>query len=60
LDYLAPEMLVTGHVHGHEVDLWAVGVLCYELLTGVSPFAPRDNFTNKDYVEKTTRENIKA
>lgn len=42
LDYLAPEMLEKGHKHDFTVDVWSVGVLAYELLTGLSPFAPRD------------------
>lgn len=36
-DYLAPEM-VDGSGHGKEVDLWALGVLAYELLVGRTPF----------------------
>jgi len=34
LDYLAPEMLEESHKHDYGVDIWAVGVLTYELLTG--------------------------
>mgnify|MGYP001810553895 CR=1 FL=1 len=26
--------------HDQNVDIWAVGVLLFELLTGMSPFAP--------------------
>ncbi|XP_063992606.1 aurora kinase B-like [Diachasmimorpha longicaudata] len=37
LDYLPPEM-VSGQSHDHTVDLWGVGVLCYECLTGKPPF----------------------
>mmetsp|Transcript_4303 Transcript_4303/g.6621 ORF Transcript_4303/g.6621 Transcript_4303/m.6621 type:complete len:349 (-) Transcript_4303:75-1121(-) len=37
LDYLSPES-VEGKEHGKEVDLWALGVLAYELLTGKCPF----------------------
>ena len=37
LDYLPPEM-VAGKTHNHTVDLWGVGVLCYELLVGHPPF----------------------
>lgn len=37
LDYLAPEMV--GEIpHSYQVDLWTVGVLAYELLTGMAPF----------------------
>lgn len=37
LDYLSPEM-VQGKPHNHTVDLWSIGVLCFELLSGVAPF----------------------
>lgn len=43
LDYIAPEMLEKKHKHDHNVDIWAVGVLTYELLTGMAPFSPRVN-----------------
>ncbi|XP_043251783.1 aurora kinase C-like [Colletes gigas] len=37
LDYLPPEM-VLGKTHDHTVDLWGLGVLCYECLVGTPPF----------------------
>ncbi|XP_055315645.1 ribosomal protein S6 kinase alpha-5-like [Sitodiplosis mosellana] len=39
MEYMAPEV-VRGGKNGHDVsvDWWSVGVLCYELLTGASPF----------------------
>ncbi|XP_068984043.1 aurora kinase C-like [Bombus flavifrons] len=37
LDYLPPEMVV-GKTHDHTVDLWGLGVLCYECLVGKPPF----------------------
>ncbi|KAL2920301.1 spindle assembly checkpoint kinase [Polyrhizophydium stewartii] len=37
LDYLPPEM-VEGKEHNEKVDLWSLGVLCYEFLVGVPPF----------------------
>lgn len=37
LDYLPPEM-VEGREHDRLVDLWSLGVLCYEFLVGAPPF----------------------
>lgn len=37
LDYLPPEM-IEGRMHDEKVDLWSVGVLCYEFLVGSPPF----------------------
>lgn len=41
LDYLSPEM-VGGEAHSSTVDLWSLGVLCYELLVGQPPFEARE------------------
>ncbi|KFH73691.1 AUR protein kinase [Podila verticillata NRRL 6337] len=41
LDYLAPEM-VEGREHSSQVDLWSLGVLCYEFLVGKPPFEVLD------------------
>ncbi|KAA0191238.1 hypothetical protein HAZT_HAZT001507 [Hyalella azteca] len=37
LDYLPPEM-VENKPHDEKVDLWSLGVLCYEFLCGSPPF----------------------
>ncbi|XP_043944922.1 aurora kinase A-B-like [Protopterus annectens] len=37
LDYLPPEM-IEGRMHDEKVDLWSIGVLCYEFLVGKPPF----------------------
>ena len=57
LDYLPPEMLTSTHIHDHMVDIWSIGVLTYELLTGRAPFMPLDTKNPKD-IERLTQENI--
>ncbi|XP_055348902.1 aurora kinase C-like isoform X2 [Paramacrobiotus metropolitanus] len=42
LDYLAPEM-VEGKSHDESIDIWCLGILTYELLTGRAPFHVKDN-----------------
>ena len=37
LDYVAPEMKDRG-TYSIEVDIWSIGVLTFELLTGTAPF----------------------
>lgn len=47
LDYLPPEMVENKH-HDASVDVWAIGVLIYEFLTGKPPFEHYDkNITFK-------------
>ncbi|KAJ1554136.1 spindle assembly checkpoint kinase [Cladochytrium tenue] len=43
LDYLPPEM-VEGKEHTAMVDLWSLGVLCYEFLVGVPPFEDHSGY----------------
>lgn len=43
LDYLPPEM-VEGRDHSDKVDLWSLGVLCYEFLVGVPPFEDHTSY----------------
>ena len=58
LDYLAPEMADPRHIHDFGVDIWSVGVLTFELLTGRAPFSPTNgNQAFKD-IEKSTKDNI--
>ncbi|XP_076894214.1 putative serine/threonine protein kinase IRE4 isoform X2 [Bidens hawaiensis] len=43
-DYLAPELLL-GTEHGYAADWWSVGVIFFELITGIPPF-------NSDHPER--------
>ncbi|KAG2388775.1 hypothetical protein C9374_000214 [Naegleria lovaniensis] len=51
LDYLPPEM-IEKKAHNATVDLWCIGVLCFEFLTGNPPFYAND--------DKSTMRNIVA
>ncbi|XP_049812890.1 aurora kinase A-A-like [Schistocerca nitens] len=51
LDYLSPEM-VKGQPHDENVDLWSLGVLCYECLVGKPPF---ESSTYDDTYRKISR-----
>ncbi len=46
LDYVAPE-IVMGNAYDSSVDIWALGVLCYELCSGLAPFENKN--TTKVY-----------
>lgn len=51
-DYLAPEILL-GTEHGYAADWWSVGIVLFELITGIPPFSAEspemifDNILNK-------------
>ena len=37
-EYIAPEMLCRNAQYDTSIDWWAVGIIIYELLSGVTPF----------------------
>ncbi|XP_069740722.1 aurora kinase C-like isoform X2 [Narcine bancroftii] len=51
LDYLPPEM-IEGKMHDENVDLWSLGVLCYEFLVGHPPFEAVDRQTTFRKISK--------
>jgi serine/threonine protein kinase len=47
--YLAPE-IIKEEGHDEKVDIWCIGVLCFELMTGTVPFQGNDIDTLKDNI----------
>ena len=37
--------MIEGRAHDDKVDLWSLGVLCYEFLVGVPPFEDQSGYT---------------
>lgn len=56
LDYLPPEM-VEGKQHDERVDLWSLGVLCYEFIVGIPPF--EDHSSYKETYRRIAKVDIK-
>ncbi|BEI82323.1 hypothetical protein CcaverHIS002_0301910 [Cutaneotrichosporon cavernicola] len=49
--YVAPEVLL-GKPHGMKVDMWSIGIICYTLLCGYSPFRSEEK---EQLIRETTR-----
>ena len=49
LDYLPPEM-VEDKSHDNRVDIWSLGILCYEFLVGCPPFEAEDHQRTYDRI----------
>lgn len=45
-DYLSPEMIL-GTGHDEKLDIWTLGVLMYEMVTGKPPFEVKENIPDK-------------
>ena len=50
-DYLAPEVVV-GKGYDKNVDWWSLGILMYEMLTGILPFTEENKNSNKINIQK--------
>ncbi|CAG8567379.1 11064_t:CDS:2 [Acaulospora colombiana] len=71
LDYIPPEM-VHDEEHDEKIDLWSLGVLCFELMTGTAPFVTEGenietykkiatvDFTFPDYLSFEAKDLIKS
>ena len=63
VDYVAPE-LVYSEPYDERVDLWAIGILTFELLVGHAPFtgqnenATYSNITNLDLQQKSAEDSV--
>lgn len=44
-EYLCPEMLIPGESHDRRLDIYCLGVLLFEMLTGLPPFYDEDHPT---------------
>jgi serine/threonine protein kinase len=51
-------MAEKSHSHNESVDIWAVGILAFELMSGRPPFSPTQKVNNYKYVESVTKQNI--
>jgi serine/threonine protein kinase len=51
LVYQAPEQMDGGKVYGKPVDIWAVGFIMFELITGKHPLWVKGD-SNTDYIKK--------
>lgn len=49
--YMAPEIFA-GKAYSSKVDVWALGVLFYAMLTGVTPFTGKNKLDLKKNLEK--------
>lgn len=52
--YMAPEQ-ATGQRYGKRIDLWAIGIMMYQMLTGRHPFY-LNNDDEHSYINRISKE----
>ena len=57
IEYMSPE-LVSNEKYDKSVDIWALGILLYEMLHGYSPFKSKNYTLNKEQLREEIFENI--
>lgn len=57
-EYLAPEMLLQKG-HTDKLDIWCVGILIFELLSGRTPFLPRKPLKDANEMDRALQQGIK-
>lgn len=50
LEYMAPEM-ITNKPHNHQIDVWSLGILLYELVHGQAPFRGNNYEISRDILK---------
>lgn len=56
-DYLSPEM-ITGTGHNEKLDVWTLGVLMFEMLTGTPPFSAPKGIKDRRLKQKIIEDNV--
>lgn len=52
LEYLSPEIIL-GKAYSNKVDIWAIGVIVYHMLSGTIPFYGRDVVSSYEEISKS-------
>jgi len=54
--YMAPEQ-ATGKRYGKRIDMWALGIIVFYMLTGRHPFYKRED-TEESYIDRISKQSL--